>query len=134
MKESEIRIGNYFEYKKHIIEFAIEDFVEISNNDQFLELFLKPIKLTEQWLKDFGFEKTTYNAIHSLQGWESTVTYIIDELWGIIFCKKQIIFGYESDNEGYVSLCSIQYVHQLQNLYFALTKKELTSNLKVIKL
>jgi len=117
MKATELRIGNYFEYKKHIIEFAIEDFTEISNNDQFLKLFLKPIKLTEQWFKDFGFKLIESSFL-------SFATY---ELNGVRIDKGTYIYVLFNDKE-------IKYVHQLQNFYFALTSKELKSNIKVIKL
>ena len=69
---------------------------------------LKPIPLTEEWLIDFGFVSNSYQdrfenkAIH-------------------IECNK---------TRGYVELWvermpHIKYVHQLQNLYYALTCEEL---------
>lgn len=118
MKASEIRIGNYFEYKNHIIQFAIEDFAEIVNNDQFLELFLKPIPLTEQWLKDFKFKRTKPTKYMSFD---------VYELNGIRVYKGVYIYAFPNNRE-------IKYVHRLQNFYFAATDKELTSNRKIIKL
>lgn len=74
----------------------------------------EPIPLTEQWLFDFGFEKKRY-------------TY------------KKGVLELESDSEqhpkGRTYFNSWElieefpiYVHQLQNLYFALTGEELNKN------
>lgn len=73
---------------------------------------VEPIPLTEDWLVKFGFENL-YDT-----RWQN---YSVD------------LFG---DSEGYWLLSEertnwpkpIKYVHQLQNLYFALTGKELEIN------
>lgn len=74
--------------------------------------YLKPIPLTEEWLLKFGFEKQdnnwkTLNLNFATIGWE--------RLAGIT-----LSFEMES-----IYLPHIEYVHQLQNLYFALTNEEL---------
>lgn len=67
----------------------------------------KPIPLTEQWLKDFGFKNSGNNNYKQLH-----YTCMVRS-HGINICN----------NHGYIQ--DIKYVHQLQNLYFALTGKEL---------
>ena len=124
MKATELRIGNYFEYKKHIIQFAIEDFVEISNNDQFLELFLKPIPITGQWLKDFGFE------IIDMESGFGCFYYYKKVFKDQFYLRKSYRGGYYyginlEKGKEFHDAPTIEYIHQLQNLYFALTGKEL---------
>jgi hypothetical protein len=71
---------------------------------------LSPIPLTEQWLKDFGFEK------YENDGWAKM---------GLKLANLVIYpIGKRSYHEPKNGLL-IQHVHQLQNLYFALTGKEL---------
>lgn len=68
----------------------------------------KPIPLTEEWLLKFGFK--------SIQdGWYEYSNSNITFSWNIY--DRQLRFLGEPFN--------IQYVHQLQNLYFALTGEEL---------
>ena len=70
------------------------------------EFFFKPIQITEDWLLKFGFEKinTTW-----FQLWNLRVNISGDVEWGKNWMGVRL-----------------KYVHQLQNLYFALTQKELT--------
>ena len=81
--------------------------------------YLKPIPLTEQWLIDFGFEKINHIGGYSFYS-------IIRNGKN----KKDIpnINIYESYTTiGNNSMCKhLEYVHQLQNLFFCLTGKELT--------
>lgn len=80
----------------------------------------KPVPLTEEWLLKFGFEKP---AIHYLK-------LAIGDHREDLQSSLQIAFS----GCGYVQVCraginaysaKAEYVHQLQNLYFALTGKEL---------
>lgn len=78
---------------------------------------IRPIKLTEDWLVKFGFIKK-YD-------------------W---FYKDKFLLGYLTTEDNLQSewkfsgtdcswnLLNIKYVHQLQNLFFALTGEELKSN------
>ena len=83
-------------------------------NDEF-NLYYKPIPITESWLLSFGFEQR-------------------DHLWSIDIDRYNKIY-YNSDQKilfsgqlGFSIQHDITYIHQLQNLYFALTQKELTLN------
>jgi hypothetical protein len=78
---------------------------------------LSPIPLTEEWIKDYWMNG---GAVISLLTWEGSDF--------IHWTKEDGVFldGESFDNEGTVYLSHIKYVHQLQNLYFALTGEELT--------
>lgn len=70
---------------------------------------IEPIELTEYWLIKFGFEKT-------IGGRTKTIWFSIDSLRILIEKGKFIPIGKGID---------LKSVHQLQNLYFALTGEEL---------
>ena len=74
----------------------------------------KPIPLTEEWLLKLGFfEDNTYLNIGEVRYYIGEFgTYLDEQVWW----NEEII----SDH--------IKYVHQLQNLYHALTNEELTLN------
>lgn len=116
MKIGELRIGNivseelvtYSGRKEQQIIVSIRD---ISHYDNF-----KPIPLTEEWLIKFGFEEELFGDLHTSD-----------------FSKGSISMLYVTGNTGIWQLrfekkCNqtfIKYVHQLQNLYYALTGEEL---------
>lgn len=76
---------------------------------------LRPIPLTEEWLLKFGFEKQENN-------WKRLC---ICNDWTYIYWERLV--GIElSVNKHSVMQPHIKSVHQLQNLYFALTQEELT--------
>jgi len=115
MKASELRIGNYVQAKsleKYIYESPVlinEGYFEMILNNL---IDIKPIPLTEDWIVRFGFKKNKYgyyvnNTIHFLIG-------ETDETLG------KIILAVNLDKTVIV-----EHVHQLQNLYFALTGQEL---------
>ena len=75
---------------------------------------LKPIPLTEEWLLKFGFQiDETYVSEQN-----PYLDYIKDEV--------RISMPYYSFEFGDGAFMELKYVHQLQNLYFALTQRELT--------
>lgn len=83
----------------------------------------EPIQLTEQWLVKFGL---TYVCNH---GRENKYGYI--NKYFIYFDQESnnwfIEIGGASESERNEHVC-IKYVHQLQNLYFALAGEELVLN------
>jgi hypothetical protein len=79
------------------------------------DLDIDPITLTEEWLLRFGFEDDRDNLM-----------VLRKDVFEFFFDKKDIcgVNLYEKWDGNF--LCGdIQYVHQLQNLYFALTGEEL---------
>lgn len=76
----------------------------------------EPIPLTEQWLIDFGFEKFGDNSSFYLGCYEK----------GFIFDRYDSTQARIWWRGRYMGICQrLEYVHQLQNLYFALTGEEL---------
>ena len=130
MKANELRIGNYYK-DKHCIGsivgydlFMFEGYClgvrHIKNS--FCESW-EPIPLTEQWLKDFKFRyyKSHFNS------WELNG---VSVYWPEHKKNEKhftVWVGRNREDGQWVKLeLKLYHVHQLQNLYFALTGKELT--------
>ena len=114
MKANELRIGNYVYFHGDVEEINMVDgFGVIGREEQPLCSIdeFEPIPLTEEWLLRFGFEKI--RGLHLCKGYSLNsgeyLVYIDDR--GVYLKTNKNIF--------------IKYVHQLQNLYFALTGEEL---------
>ena len=75
---------------------------------------LKPIPLTEEWLLKFGFK--------------TDKTYVSDENPFLDYIKDEVRISmpYFSFEFGDGAFMELKYVHELQNLYFSLTQRELT--------
>ena len=75
---------------------------------------LKPIPLTEEWLVRFGF---------FINHWESErIEETVYQHQGITIFYSDIVDAWVFPD---IENVEIKYVHQLQNLYFALTGSEL---------
>ena len=105
MEAKELRIGNLV-YEKG----KVKEMYSISNNNAKDYSNMKPIPLTEEWLLKFGFNK--------ISGWDDYKGWIKDDVELECDC-----YGFDFIN--YLDK-GVDYVHQLQNLYFALTNNELT--------
>lgn len=127
MKAQELRIGNWVVNVDEYWEVRLVDF-----NSMYIEKScpFKPIPLTEEWLLKFGFNKKGesrygFKYIYPIADWGFTIEPSFEE--------GKWFFGHEFYDSGddawdYQSLnfCfDLQYVHTLQNLYFALTGEEL---------
>ena len=112
MKASELRLGNYV-LRNGFLQEDKENFnkIVVSHNDitacVVASESFQPIPLTEEWFLRFGLLKTKESII--LMGCYQIVAH--EESWRIIL-KNGV-------------LSNIKYVHQLQNLYFALIGEEL---------
>lgn len=110
MKSSEVRIGNYY------LEFGVElKQVEFLRKDTVIIDF-NPIPLTEEWLLKFGFELLCRK---STNGFKNTIFSMRNPSWSLMELDKGYGVNFWQGN-------NLLYVHQLQNLYFALTGEELT--------
>jgi hypothetical protein len=112
MKAEELRIGNFIYNDRNEI-FKVNWITEIIESRQ-----STAIPLTEEWLLKFGFERWAIKA-WAIKGWA---------IKGKISIYKQDgVFWYIAHSGNEVCL---EYVHQLQNLYFALTGEELKYELE----
>lgn len=134
MKANELRVSNFVGYNSDIIRIMsvkehgyisgvllspdmtadeMEDWIRFGIRKDFsLEYdIISPIPLTEEWLLKFGF-----NQFPTGNFWDR------EDFWACYFNrdKTALLFDYLE--------WSVKYVHQLQNLYFALTGMELTIN------
>ena len=111
---NELRIGNLFNYDPKIKNFPLKptsidiDDIRLCQEGQWeWHQFYTPIPITEEWLLKFGFEKTSLGHFKK-QG----IILLVEDFYYICLLGNTSVI--------------IKYVHQLQNLYFALTQKELT--------
>ena len=125
MKTNELRIGNWVEQPNDGVTrvTAILNDLQIKTETGYVDKYCRPIPLTEEWLLRFGFEKDTYASTNR---W---ILYNHDE--------GEVLFEISgSDSYGWVRIFTttngiedtdthFKHVHQLQNLYFALTGEEL---------
>jgi len=114
MKASELRIGNRVIYNNVIDKvWGIQSNNVIDlyfNNDSVTVHDLEPIHLTEELLLNFGFYKNIDTKLFEKSGYQIDLS--------VLKCH----FYLPSFGDWYKE---IEYVHQLQNLYFALTGEEL---------
>jgi len=120
MKVNELRIGNLV--KELCLTDPYKDItgVDISRmwKNPNSELF-NPIPLTEEWLIRFGFTKRKFKHqfIWTNKYREVTISQSFRYEESIFFIKCGYDIRYSP---------SLEHVHQLQNLFFALTNEELT--------
>jgi hypothetical protein len=116
MKANELRIGNYIKRPngaryngeiKEVNELTIAILRKRPDDGEYL-----PISLNEEWLLKFGFE------------WCNEAAGYFDNLHAVYLMYPNVQFHpfCTNDKDCWIEL---QYVHQLQNLCFALTGKEL---------
>ncbi|HUX56238.1 MAG TPA: hypothetical protein VMV77_04645 [Bacteroidales bacterium] len=140
MKATELRIGNkLFDYAGREITVRCisiplqlkEYFVGCNeNHSNYTMDELKPIPLTEEWLLKFGFGRYK-DSEYKARAW--TLDDRILEKIGVTAYHFYMLKtgGKFQARTGWMDSCGlryIQYVHQLQNLYFALTGEELIIN------
>jgi hypothetical protein len=119
MKASELRIGNLVgSYNKgeedRVLAINAQNvLVEAKANKQGYTRY-RPIPLTEEWLLKFGFEEFR-------EGFDSDVyMYKKTKHSGLYWMDNLLYLNFSL---GWVIDC--KYIHQLQNIYFALTGDEL---------
>jgi hypothetical protein len=126
MKLNELRIGNYIKLMLNDEDFAI---VQVTLNDldavDNKKGVYEPLPLAEDWLLKHGFSVKNFD--YSIPISECKVVWLTlipqdEECTAYSVCVTQTDEDEEDQN---AFLSDISYVHQLQNLYFALTGKEL---------
>lgn len=122
IKANELRVGNWvidpvdgrmkttniYQIGKHQID---------DTNTNYL-----PIPLTPEILEKAGFVKYQYGGNNQFEGYK--VRWSKDSIYGFLTSDNIFaLLGFERRHQN------IKYLHQLQNLYFALTGEELEINL-----
>lgn len=116
---SELRVGNFVDtvtaYPDYIIVAGIyKGHVCFHDGDMFLPKYVEPLDLTPEWLERFGFDNNKdHEGYYMSGGW---------------ICKN-----YSEGDGGVHCIAEVRYVHQLQNLYFALTGQELELKTEAVK-
>jgi hypothetical protein len=119
MKTTDLRIGNLVLSKG--VPVQIEEIMWETVRYCFGEFpidYVEPIPITEDWLWRLGFERR--------EGLFRLSKYWV-EFRNFDTVGVKILFGCFQNNKIYITdtLVYTEYVHQLQNIYFALTGKEL---------
>jgi hypothetical protein len=121
IKVKELRIGNLVNFTFYgltevnsVYSFDYKT-VKITNDVSYQIEMVTAIPLTDEWLIKFGFEEKYKDRL-------------INGFWNGGYCIENNYFNKQlfDFNHQDVNLVSVRYVHQLQNLYFALTGKELS--------
>ena len=133
MKASELRIGNKAFYKEKVVEIASVSGIKYSFGNQDITistsdnsllsvdiLQLQPIHLTPELLEKCGL---VYDGEYF------TIKNSYLELKPIEDGKFQLTIN----SAEYEAKSIVEYLHQLQNLYFALTGRELEIDLKTLQ-
>jgi hypothetical protein len=120
MNAKELRIGNFLEGKNGIVKVTRifdEDHVGIGAGDPYFvsgeNPCLKPIELTEEILLKFGFDKKSNNVYFILVG-KCLLEY--NNVHHFLDIVKRVNFDIDIE---------IKYVHELQNVFFAITGSEI---------
>jgi hypothetical protein len=118
MKATQLRIGNITSLG--IVFLINQDVFSVidSKGDWFKNTLteIKPIPLTEEWLLKFGFEINRQTKEENniwRRNWEEG-RFEVEQIGAGFFLWDNYCYG-----------TKIKYVHQFQNLYFALTGEEL---------
>lgn len=119
MKASELRIGNWYfnEYTKKNIQVYPQFFSHVAMDQDINEdiEMVSGAALDEQWLLRLGFKKKDDHIFIFPRNTSF-------RLWGFGWNVEEYQFNKEWME---ISTPKIKFVHQLQNLFFALTGKEL---------
>lgn len=142
MNEKDIRIGNSLLLYSEVVKvteigFKGDDYylrVEGKKNGYYIDQF-EPIELTEEILLKCGFEKSTDIDCYDINKLDNVIIYSIKGLYQVIKYSRNNTNDYHlsiSDTNDYCEYGyyihtskEIKYLHQLQNLYFILSNKEL---------
>jgi len=115
MEAKELRITNLVLLDGNIIEIGITHLMNFSfwerNEQELHPTRWEPIPLTEEWLLKFGFVKELDSFYRKNKSSMIEVCFYDN---GSIVASQSVCLSY------------IKYVHNIQNLYFALTGEELT--------
>ena len=122
MKAEELKINSTYQSVKFNLPIALtaEDIAELvemaegADISHYIDEMLKPIPLTEEWLVDFGYGECVlaYGSCEYRHNILPIFTMTMGKNKGVFFAH------------GVMEDIRIESVHQLQNIYFALTGEE----------
>ena len=125
--KNELRIGNWVAFKKKQLNgFNATTVTASSFEMNYINNTFKPERLSEFWFDHFKFKKIPLEEEYYFDGF-----YYEKEISSDKYCDLSIISG---DKNGFIEAglfpyeetITVKYVHELQNLYFSLTGKELS--------
>lgn len=137
MKASEFRIGNLvlcnnevkevYEFNHNLTLITFKEGRTGTYSPGLGNFKLNPIPLTKEWIEKLGGyyanQGCAYDYFFDINKDDrSTTLLLISEKWN----RNAVIILREGDEELCTHLMVVNYVHELQNLYFALTGNELT--------
>jgi agmatine/peptidylarginine deiminase len=123
LSANELRIGNlvWDDYSGEMIVSAILESSAVYlrktialPSGEYLVKYIKPIPLNEEWFLKFGFEKLNRDILEYKKD-KLIVEWLFNRWTGRLYYD-----AYTS-----IQIIEINFVHELQNLYFALTGNEL---------
>lgn len=121
MQVRELRIGNYLKNDGVVVKIDARSIFDIWGGNLITRIKkYEPILITESWLLKFGAVGCGGNRFYL------DIKDTLQLFWNI--GDDYFICGFSSRSTHVCYFNEIKYVHQLQNLYFALTQKELTLN------
>ena len=110
MNPRELRIGNWYDHNGDYRQVTPNTIEEVWEAER---VWCRPIPITEEWLLKFGFKQWgSYKHLWKLKGVHG-------------FTITTVRGAFDLNEYCFYRVNSIEYVHQLQNLYFALTGNEL---------
>lgn len=132
IKANELRIGNLVlqDGKMKSVNYIDAAFVykfvsfkgeEFNADNLYADRECDPIPLTEEILLKCGFKKSPICGAYYID--------VDDELQIYVGTTKRISLINKLDEDEHYSIIQVHSLHQLQNLYFALTGEELTVNI-----
>lgn len=123
IQANELRIGNWLNHHgKFPFQMTLSEFYDLQSGVRSLE-YTQPIPLTPEILEKAGFEETGEGEDQFFHKEEKL--FGLSRRWDISIEGKE----YSHIWDGSFTGRTIKYVHELQNLYFALTGTELNINL-----
>lgn len=114
LKATDLRVGNWVNNNEEHYQITSATIAQLERGDS----TAKPIQLTEEWLVKFGFVKSPANNSIYLSVPELKAEVHFEDFRGALVCVLYWSTGSFIPND-------IKYVHNIQNLYHALTGQEL---------
>jgi hypothetical protein len=117
MEAKKFRIGNLI-----LIHDCLQEIIELPLPENCTDKNTKGINLTDEWIDKFGFDDSDYKKGYT--GIEFRTNMIMD----FVLTKPKFMGEWQESycfDLGQHRFVTVKYVHELQNLFFAVTTTEL---------